>query len=168
MGTHCIDVLEMILGSRASEVTATIGTVVQGYPVEDTSAVLVRFANGAIGMVDNSFAMPDAASHNRLEVYGSLGGLLAEGTIGQAPGGTMTATLDAQSGYVAQQERDAAGGATVEAKPAPMYASEIDHVSECIRAGREPEIGAEVGLWSQKVLDACYESARTGRAVKVG
>lgn len=168
MGTHCLDVLEMVLGARVVEVTAAIGTIVQGYPVEDTSVVTARFANGAIGVVDNSFAMPDAASHNRLEVYGSLGSLLAEGTIGQAPGGTMLATLDAQSGYAAQQERDAAGGSLVEAPPVPMYASEIDHMSACIRSGSEPEIGAEIGLWSQRVLDACYESARTGAAVKVG
>ncbi|MFC1676936.1 hypothetical protein ACFL3G_07735 [Planctomycetota bacterium] len=34
--------------------------------------------------------------------------------------------------------------------------------------GRKPSNSAELGLVSQKVLAACYESAKSGQAVELG
>jgi len=82
MGTHCIDLLEMLMG-KVIEVFCYKDHLVQSYPVEDTSVVLLKFESGALGIVDNHFNIPDASSENRLEIYGSKGSILARGTIRQ-------------------------------------------------------------------------------------
>ena len=40
-------------------------------------------------------------------------------------------------------------------------------MSECIEKGIVPTISGEEGLWNQKLMAACYESGRCGRAVEV-
>jgi predicted dehydrogenase len=77
MGNHCIDLLEYILESRVKEVACFTDRLVQDYQVEDSATCILRFENGAQGIVDNFFNIPDNSSKNRLEIYGSKGSLLA-------------------------------------------------------------------------------------------
>ena len=73
--------------------------------------VLLDFANGAMATIDTFFCIPDASSKNRLELYGSEGSILAQGTIGQGEVGEMLAFVqESGAGYNAHQERNAAGG----------------------------------------------------------
>jgi predicted dehydrogenase len=71
-------------GGRIVEVCGLQDQITHQYPtkIEDMSTVILRFSNGAHGIVDNYFNVPDAASLNRLEIYGTRGSILAEGTIG--------------------------------------------------------------------------------------
>src|SRR5512138_192090 len=110
MGTHCLDLLEWILDSEIVEVTGFQDLLVQKYPtpIEDTSTLVVRFRNGAHGIIDNYFNVPDAAAQNALEIFGTKGSVIARGTIGQDPTGHVRATLQPQeTGYSANQVRDA-------------------------------------------------------------
>jgi predicted dehydrogenase len=162
LGGHCIDLLEMFLG-RATSVQGVTGNLVQAYASEDTSVVLLEFESGAKGVVDCLFNVPDASSRNRLELYGSLGGILAEGTIGQGEIGDMTASIEATAGeYAAQQERGVGGGLVIDPPPVNMYRAEVEAFSRAVLENTPPPVSGEEGLWSQKVLEACYESARTG------
>lgn len=165
MGGHCIDLLEMYFG-RAVKVSCMTGNLVQGYKSEDTAVVALEFENGAKGLVDNLFNVPDASSKNRLELYGSQGSILAEGTIGQGEIGEMVAYLEeAGKGYEAQQARETGGGLRIAPAPVNMYRAEVEAFARAVLEDTEPPVTAEDGLWSQKVLDACYQSARTGNTV---
>ncbi len=167
LGGHCIDLLEMFFGPARSVLCIT-GNLVQEYASEDTAVVLLEFASGAKGVVDCLFNVPDASSRNRLELYGSLGSILAEGTIGQGELGSMTAHLEDGAGeYAAQQERGADGGFSISPAPVNMYRAEVEAFSKALLEGAAPPISGEDGCWSQKVLAACYESARTGARVVV-
>ena len=160
LGGHCIDLLEMFLG-RASSVRCITGSLVQDYPSEDTAVVLLEFRSGAKGMVDCLFNVPDASSLNRLELYGSLGSILAEGTIGQGEAGSMVARLESASGdYAADQERDAAGGVALAPEPVNMYRAEVEAFSRAVLEDTAPPVSGADGRWSQMVLQACYESAK--------
>lgn len=165
LGSHCIDLLEMMFGPVRS-VHCVTRNLVHSYKSEDSSVVLLEFENGATGVVDTLFNVPDASSKNRLELYGSKGSILAEGTIGQGEAGVMTAILEGDdAGYDAQQSRDAAGGVEIAPMPVNMYRAEIEAFSEAVLKGTELSAGADAGLQSQKVLAACYESANTGVTV---
>lgn len=167
MGGHCIDLLEMFLGP-VKRVSCFINRSVHGYASEDSAVATLFFENGAMGVVDAFFCVPDEASQNRLELYGSLGSILATGTIGQGERGMMMACLKADAGgYDAQQAR--ASDETTPIVPAPvnMYRAEIEEFGAAILGGREPSNGAGPGLKSQRVLAACYESARSGAAIEV-
>jgi predicted dehydrogenase len=165
MGGHCIDLLEMFYGPVES-VHCWTGRTVHAYASEDSAVASLRFQNGALGVVDTFFCIPDDASQNRLELYGSLGSILAKGTIGQGAQGEMIAFLkDAALGYDAQQERAIAGGTVISPAPANTYRAEVEEFSQAILESREPLNHAGLGLQSQRVLAACYQSAGTGKVV---
>ncbi len=105
MGGHCIDLLEMFFGNVA-KVSCFISNIVHDYKSEDSAVATLFFENGALGTVDTFFCIPDNSSKNVLELYGSRGSILAQGTIGQAPAGEMLAFLEPDSrDYDAGQAR---------------------------------------------------------------
>ena len=166
MGGHCIDLLEMFLGS-AVNVQCITGNLVHNYTVEDTAVVLLEFESGAKAVVDCLFNVPDTASLNRLELYGSLGSILAEGTIGQGESGHMVARLQSDSrDYEADQSRDAQGGEMlVRPEPVNMYRAEVEAFSQAILDNTDIPVSGEDGRHSQVILKACYESAVIGRRI---
>jgi predicted dehydrogenase len=167
MGGHCIDLLELFLGP-VETVSCLVQQRVHDYPVEDSAIVSLRFRDGALGMVDAFFCIPDEACRNRLELYGTQGSLLAEGTIGQEASGTMVATLAPSAGpYDAQQARGTPEAVAIHPPPVNTYLAEIEAFAQAIREGRDPEPSGEAGVHSQKVIAACYESARTGRTIRL-
>ena len=162
MGGHCLDLLEMFFGP-VKAVSCFTSRAVHSYASEDSAVATLQFANGALGSVDAFFCMPDEASQNRLELYGSLGSILAQGTIGQGAQGEMTAFLKDDAGvYDAQQTRTANGGFRISPPPVNPYRAEIEEFSQAILENRAPSNSDGLGLQSQRVLAACYESARTG------
>jgi len=167
MGGHCIDLLEMFLG-EVSAVACRTSNRAHVYPVEDTAVALLEFSSGAYGTVDTCFCIPDASSLNRLEIYGTRGSILAEGTIGQNPAGRMSAYLaEPGAAYDAAQARSGSGGIAIDPPAVNTYRAEIEEFSAAVLAGREPAVSARLGVHSQEVLAACYRSARTGRRVEL-
>jgi predicted dehydrogenase len=165
MGNHCIDLLEMFFGP-VNKVSCFTNRI-HGYASEDSAVVLLHFGNGALGTVDTFFCIPDTSSKNALELYGSEGSILATGTIGQGSQGQMTAYLQSGAGYRPQQARDAEKGVKIEPEAKNIYRSEIEAFSQALIEGKPNPLSADLGLHSQKVIAACYESARAGAAVKV-
>ncbi len=171
MGSHCIDLLEYVMGTRVRVVTGFQSRLVQPYDVEDTSTILLEFENGAHGVVDNYFNVPDEAARNFLEIYGSRGALLASGTIGQDPSGNLTSVLvQRERGYSANQIRDADTAAeTVQYQLEPQwtYGTLARLFAESVEEGTPPPVGAEVGRHNLQIILAAYEAVRTGKVVKL-
>ncbi len=171
MATHLFDLLEELAGSQIIRVACLAGTRTFSYPVEDSSVTLLQFENGATGVAEAFYNIPDAAALGRLEVYGTGGSILGEGTIGQDPGGSMRLFSAAgDGGYDALQRRDLTGvmWEEVPAPPVDMYAAEFDYLSGCIENGTPPEISTgRQGVHVLEVAEAAYRSARTGQAVPV-
>ena len=168
MGGHCVDLLEMFFG-KVARVSCLINNTVHDYKSEDSAVATLFFENGALASVDTFFCIPDNSSKNALELYGSKGSILARGTIGQGPAGEMVAFLEQEGqDYDAQQLRTEAQGMIIAPEPVNTYQAEIEEFSQAIIEDREPLIGAELGLRNQKILAACYESARLGKVVEVG
>jgi predicted dehydrogenase len=167
MGGHCIDLLEMFFGS-IEKTMCFINRTVHGYDPEDSAVATLFFSNGAIGTVDTFFCIPDQSSKNALELYGSKGSVIASGTIGQGQAGEMTAFLSgSDSGYDACQSRGQAGGMIITPEPVNMYRAEIEEFSQAVIENRDPSNNGATGVRSQKIISACYESARTGRTVYI-
>jgi predicted dehydrogenase len=167
MGLHCIDLLKMFIG-EVNEVFAFTDRTTFGYAVEDTSVVALKFGNRANGVVDNFFSIPDDASQNRLEIYGTKGCILTEGTIGQNSTGSLK--LYAQQGgmgYEDDQKREPAGVRMSEIAPTPInvYRAEIEHFLGCIVKGEEPLNSGHEAIMDQMIVETAYESSRTGRKI---
>jgi len=168
MGGHCIDLLEMFFGTIV-KVSCFVNSTVHNYESEDSATAMLFFENGALGTVDTFFCIPDNSSKNVLELYGSKGSVLARGTVGQGAAGEMTAFLENDGGdYDAQQARTEGHGISIAPEPVNTYQAEIEEFSRAIVEDREPTINGELGLRSQKILTACYESARLGQVIEIG
>ena len=167
MGSHCVDLLEMFFGPVKS-VSCFINNSIHAYQSEDAAIVSLTFKNGALATVDSCFCIPDNSSKNILELYGSGGSILAKGTIGQGASGEMTAYLEGDAGeYDASQVRGDGDGLVINPEPVNTYMAEIEEFSCAILEKREPSNNVEIGLQSQKVMTACYLSAKTGQVVNL-
>ncbi len=167
MGSHCIDLLEMFFG-KIKSVSCFINNNVHSYKSEDSAVVSLFFENGALATVDTYFCIPDNSSKNMLELYGSKGSIIAKGTIGQGESGEMIAYLEGEdAGYDAQQARSEADGLVINPTPVNTYFAEIDEFSNAVLESRQPKNNHKIGLINQKIIDACYRSAKTSRVVKV-
>jgi predicted dehydrogenase len=167
MGSHCIDLLEMFLG-KVSEVSCFTSNQIHRYPVEDGAVILLRFKNGAQGVVDNFFNIPDGASRNILEIYGTRGSIRTEGTIGQSSSGEISLYFEEEAkDYDAQQERVGGKEKKISPEPVNIYQAEVEAFSKCIQENTSPEISPEEGLWNLKICLAAYQSAKTGQVVKL-
>ena len=139
MATHLYDLLEHFAGP-IRRLSALTGHLVQGYESEDASTTLIQFASGAHATVDCFFCIPDEASRNRLEVYGSQGAVLAEGTIGQDPGGSMQGIfgLGAAPDDAAQRPPGARRYRPIPFRRINTYTAECEYFADCVLRGEPP------------------------------
>lgn len=171
MGTHCLDLLEWIMDTQIVEVTGFQDLLVHDYAtkLEDTSTIVLRFANGAHGIVDNYFNVPDAAAQNRLELYGTKGAILGDGTVGQDPTGSMFSILQPEeTGYDPNQVRNVeVNRREYNLEGIGLYGQMITIFSDCILNNAEAPSSFASGRHSVKVVEAIYKSVAEKRAVRV-
>jgi predicted dehydrogenase len=167
MAIHSVDILRYLFG-EVSAVSSFNGTETHGYTVEDSGVILLKFEGGAYGVCDSFFNIPDEAAKGVLEVYGTRGSLMAEGTISQVAGGTMMAYLQGEDrGYDAQQERSGIEPVKVEAELKNMYMAEVEDFIDAVEKGRKPMNSGEEALKNFRIIQAAYTSQKTGKVVKL-
>jgi predicted dehydrogenase len=170
MATHLFDLLEMFMGP-IEKVAAMVNTQVHDYPVDDSATTILQFRSGSHGVVEAFFCIPDAASRTRLEIYGSQGAILAEGTIGQGSGGVLEVYREEQGkGYEAGQAKDEGARFRRESfEPVNPFQAECEEFSRLVLSGeRETMINSGAhGVHILRVVEAAYQSARTGRFLPV-
>jgi len=165
MGVHCIDLLQYIIGSKAKKVVSFCSTNSFSYDVEDQSSTMIELENGAFAYVDANFNIPDAAAKCRMEIYGTRGSILAEGTISQIEAGNISVVISEEGGYDAQQNRNDVAPLEIEADFGNMYTKEIESFGRSITDGVKIEVPAADAIQVQKVIEAAYESVETGKVI---
>jgi len=75
IGTHAENLAEYITDSHVSEVCAELSTFVDGRLLDDDGNVLLRFDNGAKGILFASQIAAGEENNMKIRVYGELGGL---------------------------------------------------------------------------------------------
>jgi predicted dehydrogenase len=160
MATHLYDLLEFFAGP-AKRVAAITNSQVHDYKSEDSSTTLLEFQSGAHATVDCFFCIPDEAAPTRLEIYGSKGAILTEGTIGQSVGGTMRGIFGlGEAAYDAAQTKDV----TPRYEPIAFdeinpYTAECAYFADCILRNRPPEVNdAKNALHIIEITEKAYES----------
>ena len=75
IGTHAFNLAEYISGLEVIEICAHINIVVEGRKLDDDGAVLLRFNNGASGVLVASQVLTGEENNLTIKVYGERGGL---------------------------------------------------------------------------------------------
>lgn len=169
MATHLYDLLEFFAGP-IRRVTAMVDTLVQDYRSDDASTTLVQFKSGAHGTIDCFYCIPDEASRTRLEIYGSAGAILTEGTIGQGSGGKIEGFFASAAGaYDAAQSKDVSRKfQPVKYKQVNPYTEECRYFADCILQGRAPEInGPKNALHILDLTEKAYASSKRKQVLGV-
>ena len=161
LGVHDVDTLLWLSGEAITEVSAMAGSV--GHPgleVEDVVSVAVRFAGGAIGTIQQAYALPARGYRGHL----ALRGLDASVELGLDD--DLVVLTSNADGRLRESRQ------TFVSPPAVGYgpggrAAVMDLLS-AIRDGRETQAPLGALVRALDVIDAAYESARTGRHVRLG
>jgi predicted dehydrogenase len=169
MATHLYDLLEHFAGP-IRRIVAMTGNLVQGYKSEDASTTLLEFRSGAQATVDCFFCIPDEASRTRLEIYGSQGAILTEGTVGQSKGGKVEGIFGlGDAGYDAAQNKDVVRKfRKLSFKAVDPYTAECTYFADCVIEGRKPAINdAKNALRILALAENAYASYRQKRVLTV-
>ena len=75
IGTHALYLTTLITGLRARQVAADFQSYVPGRELEDNAHLMIRFDDGATGMMWNSYVAAGFDNGPRLRIYGEAGGL---------------------------------------------------------------------------------------------
>jgi predicted dehydrogenase len=117
---------------------------------------------------DSFFNIPDEAAKGVLEVYGTRGSLMAEGTISQVAGGRMMAYLQKEGkGYDAQQERIGIRPVEIKAELKNMYLAEVEDFIDAVEKKRMPMNSGKEALRNFQIIQAAYRSQKTGKVIKL-
>ncbi|GIK43449.1 MAG: oxidoreductase [Chloroflexota bacterium] len=75
IGSHCENLVSYITGLELDEICADLNTFVPGRRLDDDASVLLRFKNGARGVLWVSQIATGEENHLTIRVYGTEGGL---------------------------------------------------------------------------------------------
>ncbi|MCQ2398405.1 MAG: Gfo/Idh/MocA family oxidoreductase [Sphaerochaetaceae bacterium] len=166
-GIHAIDLLQWVMGP-VSEVFAFAETLGhERIEVEDTAAAVLRFKNGAVGTIEGTTcAYPGFLK--RIEVMGTKGSVIIEEESIIKWEFAEETEADKQIREKFLNNTTSGGGA---ADPAAISYVPHQHLFEAfvksLDEGTEPEVSGESASQSVKIICAAYESAKTGKVVKL-
>jgi len=75
IGTHAAHLAEYISGAKITEVCAELNTMVEGRMLDDDGAVLLKFDNGAKGVLMASQVAAGEENNLKIRIYGEKGGI---------------------------------------------------------------------------------------------
>ncbi|OAF09407.1 oxidoreductase [Bradyrhizobium centrolobii] len=166
---HDIDNLRFICGEIA-EVQALTSNRIRGFPVEDTAALLLRFANGALGTVTVSDATPApwswelSSGENPVYPKQDQPCYVFAGTSGSLSVPTMELWSYPQNpGWHAPLVREAVAPSAYD----PLV-EQLRHFLAVIAGREQPLISVEDAMGTLAVIEAVSEAARTGHSISPG
>ncbi len=155
LGIHCIDLLRYLCGP-AESVAALMDTLVDDSPVDDTATLLLRLASGAQAVITSHWTTANHAPErtNGLEIWGTEGSIVAAPISAKDSAGTLRVlTAEGIQDYAVEP-----GG------PRPHVAL-LEAFGEAVAGDGPNPIPGEEGLAGLAVVEAAYESARSGHSV---
>lgn len=178
IGIHAIDTARFLLGDpQPVSVFARIGTHYRDLDVDDTGIILINWDNGVTSYVESGWCQPYTdGPQASTQIYGTQG-------FGQLfPTRLLLPNLKPESRFAqwlpSRLRSKLNRKEVVELKsgfkfprkahyPQSMYDRQMGHFFECIQANRPPISGAAEGLVNMNIVDAAYESAKTGEVVSL-
>ena len=174
LGVHVIDLTRYLMGSpKPVSVFATVSHKLGNRPhlkygvgwsseqakedqnedcsVEDFGVALIRYDNGATTLLETSYDL-NGETMGKKQLFGTKGGMdLSNGLKIYSEYNDFLADITVQTdGYKDHQD---------------MFVAEMAHFVDCIANGTPCRATAEDGIAVMKILDAIYESGRTGHEV---
>lgn len=159
---HNIDLLQWMMGGEVDSVYAQCDTYLRDIEAEDFGAVIVRFKNGAIGIIEGSACVYPKNLEETLSIFGENGTVCIGGiAVNRIETWRFKDGKDTEDEILSAQD----GG-----DPDTVYGfghtALFKDVINSIKDGREPLVSGESGKKAMEIILAAYKSRKTGMPVK--
>lgn len=149
LGCHTVDVMRWFLGQPKS-IVAKIQSFSGAYPIDDNSAIVVEFSNGALGILDTSWV--HRAGPNPIEIYGT------DGYVGRNANGGISLVST-------QLQPEGIEGAITPTRLPAALPMPMDQWIGAILHGTPMTIRVEDGRNLTQLLEGAYRAARERREI---
>jgi predicted dehydrogenase len=157
VGIYCLNAARFLSGEEPSEVQGNLHKPKDDprfREVEETCSFIAKFPSGLIAACSSGYG---AHKSQWMRLEGDRGWAELNPAFGYT--GLKLRTSTVQDGH------DVFGELSIEA--ADQFAVEMDHMALCVRNNLRPHTPGEEGLQDQRIIQAIYESARTGKSVSL-
>ncbi|MFH1074404.1 MAG: Gfo/Idh/MocA family oxidoreductase [Candidatus Firestonebacteria bacterium] len=151
-GIHGIDLINWMMGG-VSSVYALCETKTRNIQVEDTALVMVKYKNGAIGIIEGTTSIyPELPT--RFEISGE------KGTVIMSDAGYLTWD------FAGEKEKPSVNN---DIKDISMigHGYQVRDMIEAIKEDREPMINGEEGKKAVKLIMSIYQSSKEKREIRI-
>jgi glucose-fructose oxidoreductase len=151
IGVYCINAARYLFRAEPTQVSAmSINSGAAALAeIDETTAATLRFGDDRIATFITSFNAADVGSY---VIVGTKGDLRADPAYEYAEGLEYALNIDGRTTRKKIGKRD-------------QFAPELLYFSDCIINDRQPEPSGEEGMQDVRIVQALYESAKTGRPV---
>jgi UDP-N-acetyl-2-amino-2-deoxyglucuronate dehydrogenase len=160
-GIHTLDLMLSLVGSVSEVAAFATTTPVHRMETEDMVCAAVKFANGALGVIDATTAAYPGFPE-RIEVIGEKATAIVAGP-------QLTVYNKATGDVLEIKTEDAAGGTGADpmAFPHDYHRGLIADFLDAVDHKREPAVSGAEALKVHRLIDALIESGSTGRPVQI-
>ena len=160
MGIHALDTARYLLGDPMPvSVYARIGTFYKDFDVDDTGVIIVEWDNGVTSYIESGWWQPHSdGPEAATQLYGTQGFGQLFPTLLELPNAEAQRVDTVPSGLEFPRKEHC---------PQSLYDAQMAYFVECICANKTPIPGGLEGLMNMKVVDAAYESGRTGKVIEI-
>ncbi len=157
MGVHAIDAVRYILGDpKPMKVYARISTEFGDYDVDDTAVLIITWDNGTESIIESGWWHPHMdGPEASTSLFGTKGYANLFPTFLKMKEGEGTVTtvpeLPKREDHCDQI----------------IYTRQMEHFVDCIKSRQQPFPGLEEGQMVLDIVDAAYQSAKTGEVVNL-
>ena len=162
LGVHVLDVARVLLG-EVELLSAELQRRNPNVRGEDTATMLLKHKSGAVSIVECTYEsrrLPDLFPETLLEIEGPKGAIILK------PSSVLDVTVE---GKTTTYDVDAPVLKWAE-RPWHIIQESVlatcDHILEALRAGRSADTAASDNVRTFELVEAAYESAGSGRAVR--
>ncbi|MBU3220658.1 Gfo/Idh/MocA family protein [Clostridium algidicarnis] len=146
---HNIDLLQWMMGSEVERIHAERDTYLRNIEMEDFGAILIRFKNGSIGMVEGSACVYPKNLEETLSIFGEKGTVVIGGL---AVNEIKTWQFEDERDYDKEDESSEVDSVYGKGHT-PLYKDLIDSINN----NREPLVSGEEGKKAVEIILRTYE-----------
>ena len=150
LAPHGLDLVDFLVGEPLDRVAAALQRRIHSYPVDDGATLIGHTRSGVLASLHVAYNCPDVLPRRRLEVIGSAGMIVAENTMGQDAGGTLT-LIDGRTGHSELLPIFNVGDSP--------FLAQVRAFGQALRSGDHREFSGERDLGTMRLLDRAYKEA---------
>ncbi|MDQ6772058.1 MAG: Gfo/Idh/MocA family oxidoreductase [Candidatus Dormibacteraeota bacterium] len=172
-GIHTIDLLVWFLGEPVEVFAWTARLAHERMEVEDTAVATIRFASGALGVIQGTTAAYPGLNA-RLQLHGDRGSAVIDNdrltyfhvaAEGETSVDVGAGSPDNQAGQMLEAETE--GAPAIAGLRLAAHIAQYDDFISSVIGGRPPLVTVEEATRTLAVVCALYDSARSGRPATV-